>query len=110
MSEYSREMRVCKSSDYRYILNNGRKYNSKSFILFSCKKKSGPTRLGIIVSKKVGGAVLRNYLKRVFRDIYRNEYDILCNHLDIVIILKKNAENFSFTQLKSEFVCISNRL
>jgi len=110
MSVYNRDMRICISSDYNYILNNGVKYNSKSFILFCLKKKCGPTRLGIIASKKVGGAVLRNYLKKVFRDIYRNEYNNFRNSLDMVIILKKNAQNFSYSQLKSEFICISNRL
>jgi len=110
MSVYSREMRVCNSSDYRYILNNGKKYSSKSFILFCQKKKQGPTRLGIIASKKVGGAVLRNYLKRVFRNIYRNEYENIRESLDIVLILKKNAQYKSYIQLKSEFICISNRL
>ncbi len=110
MLEYTRDMRICKSSDYRYILNNGKKYNSKSFILFCCKKKSGPTRLGVIASKKVGGAVLRNYLKRVFRDIYRNEYYNLQISTDIVLILKKSAENVSYKLLRSEFLCICNRM
>ena len=102
-------MRLCKSSEYTNVLQNGRKYVSTSFILLHIKN-SGPTRLGLIVSRKVGGAVIRNYLKRVFREIFRIHYHELSDQLDYVIILRKNAVSKSYSQLKNEFIEINNKI
>ena len=110
MPEYNRSMRLCKSDDYSTVFKNGVKFNSASFVIICHKNEIGPTRLGIIVSRKVGRAVLRNYFKRIFRDIFRIEYDCIKSGLDIVLIVKKRATFKNYFQLKSEFVDICNRL
>lgn len=49
------------------------------------------TRLGITVTKKVGGAAVRNKIKRRVREYFRTNRDSIAPMLDINIIAKKDA-------------------
>jgi ribonuclease P protein component len=65
--------------------------NYPSFYVNSFTKKNGPTRLGLVVSRKVGGAFLRNRFKRVIREFFRLHYTDLPSHTDIVVGVKPAA-------------------
>ena len=102
-------MRLHNSADYRDTFDSGIRYRSKSFIIFIRKKKNGPTRLGLTVNRKVGGAVTRNRIKRILRDIFRLNYNQLLSHTDIVVIVKKTAVFYDYDQLKQEFMNVCSR-
>jgi len=84
-----------KNADYLAVYKNSRSYRSKNFIFLYTSKKNGPTRFGITVSKKVGGAVTRNYIKRCVKEILRKKAAMCDYGFDIVIISRKKA-SFSF--------------
>lgn len=61
------------------------------FALFSPNDLSGP-RVGITVSRKVGGAVVRNRIKRLVREFFRKRAgDLGLGNLDMNIIAKKGV-------------------
>jgi ribonuclease P protein component len=63
---------------------------------------AGP-RLGITVTRKVGGAVVRNRVKRRLREIYRRWSDQpQLPALDIVIHAKPSAARATFSELATE--------
>ncbi len=66
------------------------------------QKKSGPTRLGVTASKKVGGAVQRNRVKRLVREYFRCNYSKLDQLVDISIIAKKGASDLFYDALSDE--------
>jgi ribonuclease P protein component len=49
-------------------------------------------RLGLSVSRKVGGAVLRNRWKRLIREAFRTSYSRLPEGLDLIAIPRKRGE------------------
>ncbi len=51
-------------------------------------KTAGPTRIGIMVSRKTGGAVVRNRWKRIIRDCFRLERGRLPEGSDDIVIVK----------------------
>lgn len=56
----------------------------------------GHKRLGIIASRKVGNAVVRNYAKRRVREVFRGIKDAIHQPRDIVIIVGKGVIAASF--------------
>jgi ribonuclease P protein component len=62
----------------------------------------GPTRLGLTVSRKIGGAVARNRVKRLLREYFRLSYDQLPSSVDIVFVARQGAAELSYAEVVSE--------
>ena len=60
-------------------------------------------RLAIIVSKKIGNAVVRNRIKRLFREIFRLHQHQLNIQKDYLIIAKKGIPE-DFHELEKRFL------
>jgi ribonuclease P protein component len=61
------------------------------------------SRLGLVVSRRVGPAVTRNLVKRRFREIFRSLSDDLSTAIDIVVIARKGVDEVPFPDLKQQF-------
>lgn len=98
--------RMTRRADY-LAANRGQRQTTPAFILLVRDRRDGdPTaRLGITVSKKVGGAVVRNRMKRRFRALGR---ELLAEHAlagaDHVLIGRKEGIERDFAALRAEFV------
>lgn len=103
-------MRFHNSSDYKLLFDKGVKQHSKHLIVFTMEKNDGPTRLGLTVSRKVGGAVVRNRIKRQLREIFRLSLFFNIKNTDIMIVVKKNANSLDYKQLNQELFAICSRM
>lgn len=63
---------------------------------------AGPVRLGLIVSRKVGGAVERNRIKRVVREWFRRARHTLPPNLDIIVIARSGAARLGLAEAGQE--------
>ena len=63
--------RIRKRSEYKVNYARGRRIPSKHFVLFIARNALGRPRLGITVTRRLGGAVRRNRAKRLIREIFR---------------------------------------
>ena len=96
---FPRNQRVTQRSDYLRIRDDGSRYDCGAFLCQIIPSKQNSPRLGIIVTRKIGNAVVRNRAKRIFREIFRlNQKDIPQN-TDIVIIVRKNFNKHTFHTL-----------
>ena len=99
----SRAERLRKSADYLRCYRKGRRQHGALSILYSTPNELRHPRLGITVSKKVGGAVTRFRLKRRIREIYRRWRErSRLPMMDLVVHMKPQAARASFDQLKKE--------
>jgi ribonuclease P protein component len=60
------------------------------------------------VSRKVGNAVVRNYIKRNVREWFRHHQSMDVN-LDLVVIARREARNLAGTEISGELTGLISR-
>ena len=55
-------------------------------VVYAARNELGHPRVGLSVSRKVGGAVVRNRCRRLLREAFRLERENLPQHVDLVLI------------------------
>ena len=79
------------------------------FVIININKNSNFSKYGLTVSKKIGNAPKRNYLKRIFRSIIRNNWKSMNKAISFEIIPKKKILNHSFTEIEKDIKEILNK-
>ena len=101
---FSRSRRLTAKRQYSAVHENGTRVRSPSFTLLGLASPSATSRIGITVSRKVGGAVVRNRVKRMFREIFRYNRATLAPPLDLVVVARPGVHERSSAELAREFL------
>lgn len=96
--------RITKAKQFSYIKKNGNKLVYPPFIILFVKEKSLDFFCGVIVSSKVGNAVIRNKVKRRLRNISMSVLKEMNAHgFSICIIARPSAYKYKFDKMKDLF-------
>ena len=95
-ARFRRAARLRDGRDYRRLANKGRRVASKNYVVLAVHRRTdGTARLGITASRRVGGAVQRNRVKRTVREWFRTRQQELASDLDVVVIARSGAVGLS---------------
>ena len=61
------------------------------------------SRLGIVVTRKIGNAVQRNRIKRVCREAFRVWPDLVPDGIDLVVIARSGAHELGLEAVRAEW-------
>ena len=102
---FPKNRRVRKRSEFLRIQETGSRITLPSaIVLVTARSDDGPPRLGITVTRKFGNAVARNRAKRLFRELFRQAYELLPRGVDFVVIPKTSvAGTLSLAELREEW-------
>lgn len=99
-----RKRRLLKHALFDRVYRQGQRQFSGTMTLFYLRREeseAGP-RVGLTVPRALGGAVVRNRIKRRMRDAVRHALPQLDLPVDVVINPKKAAATLEMPQLRSE--------
>jgi ribonuclease P protein component len=92
-----------KSSDFRRVYSARRRRDGRLLAVYSLPNQLTHARVGFAVSTKVGGAVVRNAVKRRLREVLREWLEEAGHHrLDLVIVARPEAGAAGFQELSQE--------
>ena len=90
-----RRGRITRSADFDRVYRSGRSHASRVFVLHAFPRGDNePARLGLSVSRKVGGAVDRNKVKRLVKEAFATVTGDINPGTDIVVVARSDAAEF----------------
>lgn len=79
-------------------------------VLYARPNRTGGNRVGITVSKKLGGAVVRNRIRRRLREVYRLNEDAFSRGWDIVVVARTRAITARFDNLTQAYLALAEKM
>lgn len=95
---------VKESRDFQKIMSTGICLKDKNLVIYYKENNNNYSRFGISVGKKIGNAVVRNYYKRVLRNIVDHNKKICSNKKDYIIIVRKNCLITDYQKIEKSFI------
>ena len=105
----AKQNRISNSADYNTIYKSGKKIPGRYIIIYLLKNDLGYNRYGIVTSKKIGKAVVRNKVKRQLRAIIKNHIPKLKTSFDIVLIGWHKIGGTPFDLLEKDFTIVMRK-
>jgi ribonuclease P protein component len=93
--------RIRRRADFQRVYGQGVRIHGRYSTIFVLPNDHGVGRLGIAATKKLGGAVTRNRVKRLVREVFRRNKIAL--GLDIVVVPRRELLEASLTALEADY-------
>lgn len=106
-----RSTRLRKHADYQRVYRESRRHSSASMTWFARVRPGGEpggekARIGFTTGRVLGGAVVRNRIRRRLREAVRLHVSELPERVDVVLHPRKQVLDMEFARLEQEIARI----
>lgn len=84
---FPKNRRLTSNRQFKAVLDHGRRAGNSLLTLYAAPNDRGYPRLGVSVGKTSGKAVVRNRLKRLLREAFRQNQDRIPQGYDYVLMV-----------------------
>jgi ribonuclease P protein component len=95
--------------EFQRVFDAGRRAHGRHLTIIAAPAPGPDSRIGIVASKKLGGAVVRNRAKRLIREVFRTQANPV-RPSDLVIIPKASALQVVASEVVSDYRTALRRL
>ncbi|MGI6193724.1 MAG: ribonuclease P protein component [Christensenellales bacterium] len=88
-----------KNKEFNRVYRRGKSVGARGAALVYCTARHKSVRVGFAVGKKVGNAVVRNKVKRRFREAFARQLPYVKPGYDLIFIARSEAKDESFASL-----------
>lgn len=94
----SRDQRLRRREDFESVRRRGRRVSNRLLVVSAAPSQLLVTRWGLSVSKRVGGSVTRNRVKRLIRENARTFDSVPGN--DVIIIARSGVADATYREVR----------
>ena len=100
-----RASRIKQGRDFARLKSAGQRAVNGCLIANWLRLPGGSTsRLGVVVSRKVGGSVVRSRAKRLLRESFRLHQNEFTEPLDLVLVARPSIAGRAFADVEKDFL------
>lgn len=100
-----RKLRLRKREDFNVVYRYGRSFANSQFVVYWRRRSQrGSFRMGVSASSKLGGAVVRNRLRRMVKEIIRLNAVKLLEDTDLILIVRKPALTLPYKEMEGSIL------
>ena len=102
---FPRQRRIRKRREFSSVFDRGQRIHGRFFTFLLLQTTLDRSRLGIVASRKIGGAVQRNRAKRLIREMFRTEVRLSATvaAIDLVVIPRRELLDAEFPAALQDF-------
>jgi ribonuclease P protein component len=101
---FAKARRVRRRREFQRVFDLSLRAKGRYFTVLVAPNDTGTTRLGIVASRKLGNAVMRNRAKRLIRDIFRQTTGLpVAPAIDVVVIPRRELFDAAYPSLAMDF-------
>ncbi|MDD3022949.1 MAG: ribonuclease P protein component [Syntrophomonadaceae bacterium] len=101
-----KDARICTGREYQQVYQEGKRVAGKYIIIYYQKNRRPTNRFGIVTSKKVGHAVIRNRTKRQLRAMARSAAEKIQGNYDIVVVARPSIKGCAYEIIEKDFLLL----
>jgi ribonuclease P protein component len=105
---YGGQDRIARKLDFWKDRTRRKRFDTEHFVLILRKNDMDAKRLGLVVGRKTGGAVVRNRVKRLLREFFRLNKERMPESSDLIVLAKENIEIKGYREVFEELKIILN--
>jgi ribonuclease P protein component len=116
---FPKKKKLVSNKQFKAVLACNLRVSDGLLVLYVAENDCGYSRLGVSVSKSCGGAVVRNRLKRLLREAFRQSQDRIPAGFDYVLMIspefaklgksaggKEAVKQLTFEQVRASFLSL----
>jgi ribonuclease P protein component len=98
-----------KNKKFQVVYKLGKSYANRMVVLYVLANHDNVRRVGFAAGKKLGGAVIRNRVKRLLRESYRLNQFQLMNGVDLILVGRQAAIKADRMEVSKAFINLCNK-
>jgi len=96
-----RRERLTRRKEFLRVYREGEKRVGRGFVCYVARRDGQGSKIGCVVSRKIGGAVVRNRIKRYIREVYRTHRSSLEPDVHVVVVARPIARALDYRQCEA---------